>query len=96
MDNVLSEMRMRGQSDKSAETILKHIQEGRVDSKLLDFFATQICCGGRPVREINEFSFINRHCNISLLIASMGIGRKGAFPSGQLQVRAHQSKSIST
>lgn len=68
VDNVLSELlftkshnlRMKGQSDKSAETILKHIREGRVHSKLLDFFATQICCGGRQMsseskQELDKF-----------------------------------------
>lgn len=62
VDNVLSELlftkshnlRMKGQSDKSAETILKHIREGRVHSKLLDFFATQICCGGRQMSSVSK------------------------------------------
>lgn len=57
VDNVFSELlftkshnlRRRGQSDKPAETILKHIWEDRVDSKLLDEFATQICCEGRQM-----------------------------------------------
>lgn len=69
VDNVLSELlftkshslRMREQSDKPAETVLKHIRESRVDdSKLLDFFATQIRCGGRQMsseskQELDKF-----------------------------------------
>lgn len=62
VDNVFSELlftkshnlRRRGQSDKPAETILKHIREGRVDSKLLDDFATQICCEGRQMSSVSK------------------------------------------
>jgi len=91
-------LRMRGQSDEPAETVLKQVREGRVGSRLQDFIATQVGCVWRQtkvirvktgVRQVDEFSFLNAHRHISLLVTSLDMGQKVHFFVG-----SHESKPI--